>query len=72
MTIDEARPYAPVLERMVELLGAKGFEKTMFGEALERASRETRIVVPEDMKGPLLMGAFEVIANGRFRGAPDA
>ena len=34
--MSEANKYAPVLEKMVELLGAKNNEKLTFGIALER------------------------------------
>lgn len=63
--------YAPVLERMVVLLGAKD-SKITFGEAMKRAARELRISIPDHMEEPLLISALRVIAGGRIPGAPDA
>jgi hypothetical protein len=64
--------YAPVLGRMVELLGAEGNDDLTFGEALERASKELRIVVPKRMEEPLLVSALKVIGGRRIPGLPDA
>jgi hypothetical protein len=68
--MSESDKYAPILERMVTLLGAD--EKLKFGEALKRASSELSIDVPEHMEGPLLISAFRVIGSGKIPGAPDA
>ena len=68
-------PYrcAPVLQRMVEIMGAKGNERGVsFGAALERAQRETGITVPPEMEQHLLTTTFQIISSGRIPGAPDA
>jgi len=70
--MSEANKYAPVLEKMVEILGAKNNEKLTFGIALERASIQLDIPVPDHMYGPLLASAFRIIGIGRIPGAPDA
>lgn len=64
--------YAPVLERMIEILGAENGEKVTFGTALELASKELNILVPDHMFGPLLTSAFQIIGGRRIPGAPDA
>jgi|GEM_PF-2099889 hypothetical protein len=68
----DAMKYAPVLRRMVELLGAEGNERLRFDEAMKRASTELKLEVPEHMVEPLLIVAFKVIGGGRIPGAPDA
>lgn len=68
--MEKALKYAPVLQRAVELLGSD--EKLKFGAAIEQASTELGIPVPEDMVGPLMIAAFQVIGPGRIPGAPDA
>lgn len=68
---EEAYKYAPVLERMVALLGAKDSGIT-FGQAMAQASSELGIQIPEHMVEPLLTAAFKVIAGGRIPGVPDA
>jgi hypothetical protein len=69
---DEAQTYAPVLQRVVEILGATGNENLTFGAALERASRELCVVVPRHVEMPLLCAALQVIAARRIPGAADA
>lgn len=69
---NDPEKYAPVLGRMVELLGAEGSQQLTFGKALLRASTELRIAVPTYMNGPLIMAAFKVIVNGKFPGLPEA
>jgi len=64
--------YAPVLQRMVEILGSSNERGTTFGAALEQASKEKGIPVPKHMYGPLLVSAFKVIATGKIPGCPDA
>lgn len=64
--------YAPVLRRMVEILGAARNESVSFDEAMRRASAELNIPVPQHMVEPLLTSAFRVIASGRIPGAADA
>ena len=66
------RRYAPVLQEMVEMLGAEGDNKLTFGQALEQAQAKTGIVVPEDMHAHLLTSAFQIISSGRIPGLPDA
>ena len=63
--------YAPVLERMVEILGAND-TGVSFGQAMDRASKEKGIPVPKHMVEPLLVAAFKVIGSGRIQGSPDA
>ena len=63
----EAKKYAPVLERMVEILGVKN-SKLSFGDAMKRAARELDIVIPEAMVPPLLTSAFKVISSGKIPG----
>lgn len=63
--------YAPVLQRMVELLGEKDSKMT-FGDAMKRAARELHLPVPPHMEEPLFISALQVIAGGRIPGAPDA
>jgi len=70
--LERARHFAPVLERMVEILGAKGNEHVIFADAMQRASCETKISVPLYMYEPLMRVAFQVIGSGRIPGAPDA
>ena len=71
--LDRARRFSPVLERMVEIMGASGNDRGMtFGKAMERASRELQTPVPPDMEEPLLVLAFKIISGGRIPGAPDA
>lgn len=67
-----SRKFAPVLERMVEIMGSS--EHVRFGEALDRASTELGLVVEKGSveEEALLKGAFRVIATGRIPGAPDA
>jgi hypothetical protein len=67
---EDAKKYAPVLDRMIEILGSSN--DITFGIALNRAASELGIEVPEHMHGPLLTSAFKVIAGGRIPGAPDA
>ena len=64
--------YAPILGRMVELLGAAGSQQLSFGQALVRASEELRLHVPPHMQGPILTAAFKVIASGKIPGLPEA
>lgn len=68
---EDARTCAPVLARMVQLLGAKGATLTM-GQALDQARKELRIKVPEHMIPKLLTNVFHVISGGRLPGQPDA
>ena len=63
--------YAPVLERMIEILGANDHGVT-FGAAMDRASREKGLPVPPHMVEPIMVAAFSVIANGRIPGLPEA
>lgn len=70
---EAALKYAPVLQRMVEILGnLQTDEKMKFGEAFEQAKAELQIEVPLHMEVVILTSAFDVIANGRIRGLPDA
>jgi hypothetical protein len=69
---NDPQKYAPVLGRMVELLGAPGSQQLTFGQALLRASKELRITVPTYMNGALIMAAFKVIAGGKIPGLPEA
>lgn len=69
----EADKYAPVLQRMVEILGAlDGDEKMRFGVAFEQAKAELHIEVPPHMEVAILTAAFKVIGGGCIPGAPDA
>ncbi len=68
--MDEARKYAPVLDRMVTILGSES--GVTFGVAMARASSELGLKVPEHMVMPLMVSAFKVISTGRIPGAPDA
>lgn len=71
--LDRARRFAPVLERMVEIMGAERAERGMtFGKAMALAAHQLRTPVPPDMEEPLLVSAFQVISGGRIPGAPDA
>lgn len=69
---NDPEKYAPILGRMVELLGAAGSQQLSFGQALVRASEELRLHVPPHMQGPLLTAAFKVIASGKIPGLPEA
>jgi hypothetical protein len=70
---NDPQKYAPVLARMVELLGAAGSQQLSFGQALVRASdEELRLCVPPHMQGPLLTAAFKVLASGKIPGLPEA
>jgi hypothetical protein len=69
---DRSRRYSPVLERMVEILGTQGNERVSFGQALERASSDLNIRLPEDIRMPILRSAFIVIGGKRVPGVPDA
>ncbi len=69
MKLDEARKYAPILERMVDILAK---ENMTFGAAMSRASRELSIEVPKHMEEPLLMLAFKVFAGRGIPGAAEA
>jgi hypothetical protein len=69
---NDPQKYAPVLARMVELLGASGSQQLSFGQALVRASEELRLCVPPHMQGPILTAAFKVIASGKIPGLPEA
>lgn len=69
---NDAVKYAPVLERMVEILGSWEGERVSFGQAMDQASRELGIVVPLYMEAFLLTSAFQIISGGRLPGAPDA
>lgn len=69
-------PYAPVLERMVELLQRD--ERMKFGDALERAAVErgfggvivmpgavlVRPEIPEHVRQAMLTGAFKLVTGG--------
>ena len=68
--LEFGRMYGPVLGRMVEICGSE--ERVSFGEALERASRDTGITVPHDVRPVLLTTAFQIAATGRIPGLPDA
>lgn len=68
----DAVKYAPVLERMVEIMGDPKSERVTFGDAMKRAAEELGIEVPEHMHEPLLVMAFRVISSGRIPGAADA
>ena len=68
-TLDEARQYAPVLARMIDILAE---DNITFGAAMEQASRETGIEVPEHMQAPMLRVAFKMFSGGGFPGAPEA
>jgi|HubBroStandDraft_5_1064220.scaffolds.fasta_scaffold116736_2 hypothetical protein len=68
--MNDVTPYAPVLERMVELLGSS--DTMTFDSAMSQASTELAVEIPEHMRGPLLISAFKVVAGGRIPGAPDA
>lgn len=69
MKLDEARKYAPILERMVDILSK---ENMTFGAAMSRASRELGIEVPKHMEEPLLTSAFKVFAGRGIPGAAEA
>jgi hypothetical protein len=69
---NDPKTFAPVLQRMVEILGAESSERVTFGDAMTQASRELNIPVPDHMVAPLLTSAFKVIGSGRIPGAPDA
>ena len=64
--------YAPVLARMVELLGQDDLSQVKFGEALDQAAREYHLEVPADVQMALLRAAFKILATGRLEGCPDA
>lgn len=67
--LDEARKYAPVLERMIDILAE---DSMTFGAAMNQASRELGIKVPTHMEAPLLTLAFNVFAGRRIPGAAEA
>lgn len=67
---DESATCAPVLRRMIEILGSE--EKVTFVVAMKRAEKELDIVVPRHMETPLLLTAFEVIGSGKIPGLPEA
>lgn len=67
---NDLQTYAPVLARMIELLGSN--PKLSFGVALEQAARERHISIPEHMQEPLLISAFKVMASGKIPGLPEA
>jgi len=69
---DDPRTYAPVLGRMVELLGAPGSQQLSFGKALALASIALATPIPLHMEGPLLTAAFEIISSGKIPGLPEA
>lgn len=73
-TPQEALAYAPVLQRMVEMMGSKEAEEEglTFSVAMARAAASLGIAVPDHMEGPLLLAAFRIITGGKFQGAPDA
>lgn len=66
----QARAYAPVLAKMVELLGST--PSLRFARALDIACAELAIDPPEDIRAELLVRAFQVIGSGRIPGCPDA
>jgi hypothetical protein len=67
---EEGRRLAPVLERMVEILGSE--DSTPMSAALLRASAELAIEVPADMEGPIYVAAYRVITSGGIPGAAEA
>lgn len=69
----EALKYAPVLQRMVDILGALHTdEKMKFGDALKQATAELGVELPLHMEVAILTAALKVVAGGRIPGAPDA
>ncbi len=69
-----ARRFAPVLARMVELLSDAQArrERLSFGAALRQASIDLDIPVPREEEAHLLTSIFQIMAEGRIPGCPDA
>jgi hypothetical protein len=70
MTPTEARAYALLLAKMVELVGTH--PKLRFGRALDVACGELAMDPPEHIRRELLTRAFQVMSTGRIPGCPDA
>lgn len=66
----QARMYAPVLAKMVELLGTH--PKLRFSRVLDVACAELQMDPPEQIRAELLVRAFTVVSTGRIPGCPDA
>lgn len=62
MTEDEMLPYAPVLERVVDLVTADS--SMHFGTALEQAIQDLKIEVPDAVQQAILIAAFKVSVQG--------
>ena len=60
--VEQMMPYAPVLERVVDLVNADG--KLKYGDALAQAKRELGVEVPEDVERAIIVAAFKVSLNG--------
>jgi hypothetical protein len=67
--LEDARKYAPVLERMVDILSK---DNMTFEAALQRAARELELEIPEHVQAPLIVTAFKIFAGGRIPGLPEA
>ena len=77
MTTEEAWQvsglYVGAVERTLEILGAAGSGKIVFGEALQRAIQELGLEPPsEEIEAALLSFVFKTISGQRIPGAPDA
>jgi uncharacterized FAD-dependent dehydrogenase len=78
------RPYAPVLERMIDLVTAN--KRMTMGEALSRAEVScgfggeiampngvlARPSIPEEIRSAILVAAFKFVARGGFPEAASA
>ncbi len=67
--LEDARRFAPILERMVDILAD---DNMTFGAALAQAARELGLEVPEHVEAALLTTAFKIFGGRGFPGAPDA
>lgn len=71
MTDSISRKFAPVLERMVEIIGSEPHVK--FGDALERAAWACGFsAIPADVEWALLRAAMKIAVHERIEGCPDA
>jgi hypothetical protein len=59
---EEMLPYAPVLERVIDLVMAN--PRLSYGAALEQASRDLAIEVPADVQAAILRSAFQISLQG--------
>lgn len=60
--VEEMKLYAPVLERVVDLVLKNKFLK--YGDALESAIKELSIEVPEQVQEAILMAAVRISVSG--------